>query len=138
MEIVSHSETGYSGPTVANLEQLEFIDESLHLLLGKGLPKDDGEQASRSGEIAFPELVSGTRGERRMQYQFDLGAGGEPAGKLERTLRDSFQAHGKGLHSTECETAIIGRGGTAYELVRLAEFSGCSLVAHRYGSQPKD
>src|SRR5580692_1053070 len=58
--------SGHARPTVSDLEQVQRIDKSENLRLGKLLPEDDREQAGRTGEVAFPEFVSGARGKRGM------------------------------------------------------------------------
>src|SRR5580704_11740439 len=70
VEIVSDGQTGYPSPTVSDLEQLQSIHKSKNLRFGKLLPEDNGEQARRTREVAFPEFVSGARGKRGVKYQF--------------------------------------------------------------------
>lgn len=44
-EVVSDGEAGDAGPTVADLEKLERVDEGMDLLFREILLEDDGENA---------------------------------------------------------------------------------------------
>src|SRR5580704_10748172 len=66
MEIVSDGQAGHTRPTVSDLEQVQRIDKSQNLRLGKLLLEDNGEQAGRAREVALPEFVSGAGGKRGM------------------------------------------------------------------------
>ena len=65
-------------PGSSECEQLVVVDHGRH-----GLERDilehDTEQSRRSVEVALPELVPGTGGQRRMEHTQDLGAVEEEA-----------------------------------------------------------
>jgi len=67
--------------------------------LGEAPLEDDGEDPARAGEVAFPELVAGTRWQRRVQDQLDLGAFGQPAGERQVGLLDGPEAQRQRLHA---------------------------------------
>src|SRR4051794_20822277 len=92
-KIVCDSEAGHTRPTVADLEQLERVDEAKHLLFRKLSLKDDRENSCRSGEIPLPELVPRAGFESRMQHKLYLRTFGQPFGDGERRRFNRLQAH---------------------------------------------
>ena len=69
--VVSHlvcdGQAGDTGPTVSNLEELESVYETKHLLLRRPGLEDDRKHAGGTKEVALPECVTRTGWERRMQ-----------------------------------------------------------------------
>src|SRR2546430_11773499 len=71
-EVVCDGEAGYAGPAVADFEEREIVHEAVDLIFAEATLENDGEDAGRSGEIAFPEFVARARRQRRMEHKFNF------------------------------------------------------------------
>jgi len=119
--VVGDSKAGDAGPTVADFEKLESVDEGVHLRLQGARLEDDRKHARRAEEIALPEFVTGAGRKCGVQNCFDFRTDGKPRGHGECGCFDGGKAHGHGLQAAECEAAIIGRDGEAKILLRGTE-----------------
>ena len=106
--MLAPGQTGHASPTVADLEQLQAVNKCQHVLLGIPPLKDDGEHTCRAGKVAFPELVTGARGQRAVQDQLNFRAPGQLAGEFQRRGFASFQVDGQRFHAAQREAAIVG------------------------------
>src|ERR1700739_4219767 len=120
-DVVGHSETGDTAPTVAHAKQFEGIDESVDLLLrGAGL-ENKGKDAGRAEKIAFPELMAGAGFESGMKHAFNLRARSKPLGDGEGGSFDGRETHGKSLEPAKREAAVVGGDSAADDLLGVAE-----------------
>src|ERR1700730_12302129 len=83
-------------PAVAHRKELQPVDEGDYVGSFIRICENQGEDACRTREIARPELMSRTRGERRMQYDLDLRARGKPAGDRRGEFLDGGEANCQG------------------------------------------
>src|ERR1700722_15161300 len=109
LEVISDCQTGYARPAISDLEQLQGIHKMQNLLLSKFALEDNGKKPSRPAEVTLPEFMAGAGRKRRMQYQFDLGTLRKPLRQFQSGLFKRAQTHGKSLHATKRQAAVVMR-----------------------------
>src|SRR5579872_2734736 len=92
LRIDRQGEAFEAAPGEADAETLQRIDQrDPRGIVAAG--KDEGEETRRPLEVALPDIMAGTAGQRRMQHARDLRLPGEPARDRETVLAMRFQPH---------------------------------------------
>ena len=129
-EIVGNGEACHAGPTVADFEKGEIVYETVDLIFGEVTLENDGEDAGRSGEIAFEAFVARAGRQRGMKDEFDLRPSREPLRESKRGFFDRGKAHRESFQPAESQRAIVWRSCAAEESFHGAgQFLNCSLSA---------
>jgi hypothetical protein len=72
VQVIGRGQAGRPRPAIADLKEIERIDEGAHLRAAELRAKDKGKQSARPGEITRPEFMAGAAIERRMQHGLHL------------------------------------------------------------------
>src|SRR5437764_1349098 len=118
---VRHYQADHSAPAVADLEELELVEQTYDDVAGYRGGKFNGKNARRAGKIPLPDFMSRAAGESGVTQSRCLRLLLQPPGNRERALLELLQPDGKRLQSSYRQTAIVRRGAHSEQLTGIPQ-----------------